>query len=306
LKFSNKKLKYLKDTKGLFILSFPAMLYFLIFSYLPMMGIIIAFKNYNFSKGILGSDWSGFTNFKFFFTSQDAFRITRNTIGLNFLFIIIGMPVSIILALLLFDLSKRAVKVFQTILFFPYFLSWVVVGFVTYILLNPSFGVMNSLLKSFHLQVIDWYANPKLWPFILVFVYIWKNAGYFAIIFYTGLLGIDSTYYEAAAIDGATKLQMIMKITIPLLVPLITMITLLQIGKIMYSDFGLFYFIPRDTGTLYSSVDVIDTYVFRSLRVVGDIGMASAAGLYQSIVGCVLVLVSNKVVKKFSEDNALF
>jgi putative aldouronate transport system permease protein len=207
---------------------------------------------------------------------------------------------------LLFELSKKAVKVFQTILFFPYFISWVVVGYVTYILLNPSYGVINSILKTLHFAPINWYLTPKLWPFILVLVFLWKNVGYFVIIFYTGLLGIDSSYYEAAAIDGATKFQQTIKITIPLLAPLIIMIMLLQIGKIMYADFGLFYFIPRDIGSLYSAVDVIDTYVFRSLRVTGDIGMASAAGLYQSVVGCILVFLSNKIVKKYSEENALF
>jgi putative aldouronate transport system permease protein len=288
------------------LISLPAILVVLIFYYLPMFGIVIAFKDINYAKGIWGSDWAGFNNFKFFFNSQDAWRITRNTLLLNGCFIVVGIFCSVIIGLLMAELSRRLVRVFQTILFFPYFLSWVVVGFISFILLNPSYGVINKGLEFFHMTSVDWYSKPGYWPVILTLTYLWKNVGYTAIIFFTGLISIDASYYEAAAIDGASRFQQIMKISIPLIVPLITLLVILNVGRIFYSDFGLFYFIPQNAGTLYSTTDVIDTYVFRSLRVVGDLGMASAAGLYQSVVGLILVVVTNFIVRKSNKENALF
>jgi putative aldouronate transport system permease protein len=301
-----KEWKLFKKNSELFLIGLPAMLAFFLVAYLPMFGLIIAFKKYSYDLGIFKSPWAGFENFKFFFTSQDAFRVTRNTILLNGAFIIIGLTFAVLLAIMLNEVSKRAVKTYQTILFFPYFLSWVVVGYLTYGLLNKNLGVLNSLLKLVHIAPVDWYAEPAYWPAIIILTYLWKNAGYLAIIFYTGILGIDTTYYEAASIDGASKLDQIRHITIPSIMPLIILMVMLNIGKIFYSDFGLFYFIPRDIGTLYPTTDVIDTYVYRSLRAVGDLGMASAAGFYQSIVGFVLVLASNMIIKKVSPENAVF
>lgn len=300
------EVKYLKLNKELLFLGLPGILLIFIFAYLPMIGIVIAFKDFNYAKGLWGSDWVGFKNFEFFFTSQDAFRVTRNTLLLNIDFIIIGLISSVAFALMLYELSRRATKVYQTVMFFPYFLSWVVVGYIVFALLNMELGGVNTLLKELGFEPIQWYAKPKYWPVILTLAYLWKNVGYYSIIFYTGLMGLDSSYYEAAAIDGASKLQQIRKITIPLLMPLIIMMVLLQIGRIFYADFGMFYFLPKDSGVLYPVTDVIDTYVFRSLRVVGDLGMASAAGLYQSVVGFILVMVSNKIVKKINEENAIF
>jgi ABC-type polysaccharide transport system, permease component len=271
-----------------------------------MFGLIIAFKKIDYSKGIFGGDWVGLDNFKFFFESMYAFRVTRNTILLNFLFIIIGTLCAIVFALLLYELSRRQVKTFQTILFIPYFLSWVVVGYVSFAMLNPSYGVINQFLNAIGMQPIEWYSEPKFWPWILLFSYLWKNIGYTSIIYYTGLMSIEPSYYEAAAIDGASKIKQMTYVSIPLLIPLIAILTLLNIGRIFYSDFGLFYFIPRDSGMLYSAVDVIDTYVYRALRVTGDIGMASAVGLFQSVVGFVMVMVSNKIVKVIDEDSAIF
>ncbi|MBJ6361407.1 ABC transporter permease [Paenibacillus sp. GCM10012307] len=292
--------------KSLFLLSLPAMIIVFVFYYLPMFGIVIAFKDINYAKGIWGSDWAGLNNFKFFFQSQDAWRITRNTLLLNGLFIFIGIFCSVIIGLLLAELGRKWVRIFQTVLFFPYFLSWVVVGFVTYILLNPTYGVIDKALELMNLTPVDWYSKPGYWPVILTLTYLWKNVGYTAIIFFTGLIAIDPTYYEAASIDGASRFQQIRKISIPLIVPLITLLVILNIGRIFYSDFGLFYFIPRDSGMLYPVTDVIDTYVFRALRVTGDIGMASAASLYQAVVGLVLVLTTNLIVRKFNKENALF
>jgi putative aldouronate transport system permease protein len=301
-----KESKHFWKARSLFLIGLPAIIVVFIFYYLPMYGIVIAFKDINYAKGIWGSDWVGLHNFKFFFNSQDALRITRNTLLLNGLFIVVGMSCALVIGLLLAELGRRWVKLFQTILFFPYFLSWVVVGFVSYILLNPSFGVINKVLEQFHVAPIDWYSKPGYWPLILTLAYLWKNVGYTAIIFFTGLLSIDNSYYEAASIDGASRLQQIRKISIPLIMPLITMLFMLNVGRIFYSDFGLFYFVPRDAGMLYPTTDVVDTYVFRSLRVVGDLGMASAASLYQAVVGLILVVSTNLLVRKFSKDHALF
>lgn len=301
-----KESKHFWKARSLFGIGLPAIIVVFIFYYLPMYGIVIAFKDINYAKGIWGSDWVGLHNFKFFFNSQDALRITRNTLLLNGLFIVVGISCALVIGLMLAELGRRWVKLFQTILFFPYFLSWVVVGFVSYILLNPSFGVINKTLEQFHLTPIDWYSKPGYWPIILTLTYLWKNVGYTAIIFFTGLLSIDNSYYEAASIDGASRLQQIRKISIPLILPLITMLFMLNVGRIFYSDFGLFYFVPRDAGMLYATTDVVDTYVFRSLRVVGDLGMASAASLYQAVVGLILVVTTNLLVRKFNKENAMF
>lgn len=303
---TKREIKFFKKNKELFLLTLPGSLFVLVFAYTPMAGLILAFKNFNPSKGIWGSDWVGFDNFKFFFTSQDAFRVTRNTILLNASFIILGLIFSIILALMLQEVSGKARRLYQTVMFFPYFLSWVVISFVLFALLNMDLGVFNNILKSLGFDAVQWYAEPKYWVGILIFSYLWKNLGYYSIIYYTGLIGIDPSYYESAEIDGASKLRQIKDISLPLLTPMIVLMTLLQIGQIFHADFGLFYFLPRNIGALYPVVDVIDTYVYRSLRVVGDTGMAAAVGFYQSIVGFVLVLLSNFVIKKINGENAIF
>ncbi|MBP1965351.1 ABC transporter permease [Paenibacillus aceris] len=296
----------IKRHKGLIGLAVPGLLFVIVFQYLPMFGLVLAFKDFNFGKGIWGSDWVGLNNFKFFFTSDAALQVTRNTILLNLGFIFITNVVSISFALMLFELSRKAVKLYQTTLFFPYFLSWVVVSYVTYALLNPQLGVINNVLRQFGFTDINWYMEAKYWPIILSLAYLWKNVGYSTLIFYTGLMGIDKSYYEAAAIDGASKWQQVRNISLPLTMPLIILITLLQVGKIFYSDFGMFYFLTADSGALYATTDVIDTYVYRALRVSGDIGMATAIGLYQSLVGFVLVITVNFIVRKVNKENAIF
>ncbi len=301
-----KEMKEFKKNKDLFLIGLPGMLALFIVCYLPMFGLIIAFKKFNFEDGILGSPWAGLDNFKFFFTSQDAFRVTRNTLLLNGSFIILSFAGAVVIALMLNELGKRSVKIFQTVLFVPYFISWIVVGYLVYGFLSFDFGVINSILRTFNIAPVDWYSDPKYWPVILIISYLWKNVGYLTIIFYTGMLGIDASYYEAASIDGATKFQQARAITIPLIKPLVILMLILSIGKIFYSDFGLFFFVPREVGALLPTTDVIDTYVYRSLRVVGDLGMASAAGFYQSIVGFLLVLGSNLFIRKVSKENAVF
>lgn len=302
-----RKLFNFKSNFELLILSIPAVILLIAFNYIPMFGIIVAFKDYRYDKGFWGSEWAGLKNFDFFFTSQDAWRVTRNTLGLNALFIIVGISVSIAFAIMLNEITKRIfVKFYQTTMFFPYFLSWVVVSYMLFAFLNEKYGMLSSLLRDIGIETPSWYTEPAYWPAILVLAYIWKNVGYYSIIFYAGIMGIENEYYEAAAIDGATKTQMIRKITIPLLTPLITVITLLQIGRIFYADFGMFYFLPQDIGMLYPVTDVLDTYVYRALRKTGEIGMASAAGFYQAVVGLLLVSATNYLVRKFNKENALF
>lgn len=290
----------------LLILAAPGLIFLLAFYYVPLFGLVLPFKRMDYSKGIWGSDWIGVKNFEFFFKSQDAFRITKNTLFLNFLFITITLLVAIVLALLLFELSRRKVKVYQTAMFMPYFISWVVASYILYALLSPQLGVLPNMLRNMGMEVPNFYNTPKYWPFILTVSYVWKNAGYMTLLFYAALMGIDSTQFEAAAIDGANKTQITFRISIPFIMPVIILITILQIGKIFYADFGMFYFLTRDSGTLYVATDVIDTYVYRALRVTGDIGMASAAGLYQSLVGFLLVLFSNLVVRRIDRDSAIF
>lgn len=297
---------YLKHNYEILLLTMPGLLFLIIFSYIPMFGLLIAFKDFEYSKGIFGSKWVWFDNFKFFFNSQDAFRITRNTILYNVGFIIIGTVFAVALALILNELGRKSVKIFQTVFLMPYFLSWVIISFILYAFLNPDLGIINRIITAMGGEQIIWYSESKYWPAILVLSNLWKNVGYSSIIYYTGLIGIECTYYEAAEIDGASKLQQIFKISIPMLRPLIILLALLAIGKIFNSDFGLFYFIPMDSGILYEATDVIDTYVYRALKTIGDIGMSSAAGFYQSVVGFVLVLLSNKLVKKIDENSSIF
>jgi putative aldouronate transport system permease protein len=291
----------------LILMSLPVILHVFIFCYLPMFGIIIAFKNFRYDKGIFGSDWVGFDNFKFFFSSPDAFTITRNTILLNILFMAVGTLISVTFALMLNEVKRRAaVKIYQTATFFPYFLSWIVVGFMLFSILNAEHGILNQLLLKVGLQPVDWYTSPQYWPLILLISTVWKGTGVGCVIYYATLMGIDREYYEAAEIDGATKVQMVFKISIPFLIPIITITSLLSIGGIIRADFGLFFFLPRDIGMLYPTTDVIDTYVFRALRRFGDAGMASSVGLFQSLVGFLLVVFSNFTVRKFEKENALF
>lgn len=295
-----------KKNLSLLSLALPAILSIFVFAYLPMFGLFISFKDINYSKGVFGSDWCGIRNFKFFFQSQDAWRVTRNTLLYNLAFILLGLGLAVVLAMVLYDLTSRQVKVFQTVLFMPYFLSWVIIGFVAYILLNPSAGVLNQILGLFGKESVNWYNAPGTWPFILVFFYLWKIIGYNAIIFYTGLMGIDESLYEAARIDGASRFQQKRCITLPLLKNLIIIMVVLAVGKIMFADFGLFYYIPKNTGSLYEVTDVIDTYVYRALRVVGDVGMSAAVSFYQSIVGFLLVFGTNFAIRKISPEDALF
>jgi len=298
--------KRFRRNRELFVLSLPMLGFKFIFSYLPLLGLVIAFKKFNYAKGIWGSDWIGFANFRFFFASNNAFRVTRNTILYNMSFIVLTTTIAVGLAILMNELARRWLKVYQTALFLPYFLSWVVVSYVTLALLDREHGFLNQLLASFDLKEMDWYRSPRVWPFIIVLVQLWKTVGFSTLIYFAGIIGIDPSYYEAARIDGASKWQTIRNITIPLLTPLIVILFIVAVGNVFRADFGLFYFVPNDVSFLYPTTDVIDTYVYRSLRVVGDLGMSSAVGLYQSVVGFVLVVAANAAIKRINADNSLW
>lgn len=302
-----QNIKKLKRYIPLYLMLIPGAVYLMINNYAPMAGIVVAFKNYNYQKGIFGSDWNGIKNFTFLFKTKDAWTITRNTICYNLVFIILGTIAAITVAILLSELKNtRAKKTYQTIILLPFLVSIVVVSYIVYGFLSTEYGLVNHLLQKLGSDKISWYSTEKYWPVILVMVHAWKNIGYNTILYYATLMGIDTSYYEAAVVDGATRWQRICYITLPSLIPTISILTLMSISKIFYSDFGLFYQVPMNSGPLIDVTNTIDTYVYRGLMETSNIGMSAAAGVYQSIVGFILVITANKLVSKFDEDSALF
>lgn len=299
--------KRLKRYFPLYLMMIPGFAYLIINNYVPMAGLVIAFKNVNFTKGIWASDWVGFKNFEFLFTTKDAWIITRNTVLYNLAFIVIGTSFAILVAILICDMrNKKFTKLAQNIIILPSLISMVVAAVLAYAVLSTESGVLNKLLESMHMDGVNWYSTPGAWPVIILIVYLWKNAGFQCILFIASIIGISSDYFEAARIDGASKWQQIRYITLPLIRPTIIMVVILALGKIFYSDFGLFYQVTRDSGAIYATTNTIDTYVFRGLTKLGNIGMSSAAGFYQSIVGFVLVLFSNLAIRKYNKESALF
>ncbi|MBP3962608.1 ABC transporter permease [Paenibacillus lignilyticus] len=303
----NKSLwRQLVQNFELFTLSLPGVLFLFIFAYIPMFGIIIAFKNYRFDKGILGSEWIGFKNFEFLFASDTAWRITRNTILYSSGYMLIGTFTALLLAIFMNELTKKWIKVHQTIIFLPHFVSWVVAGYLVIAFLDHNAGFLNQMLESIGWRPHKWYFESAPWPYILNLANLWKGIGFGTLIYYAGIVGINPEYYEAARIDGASRTQMAVKITLPMLSSLITILLILSIGNMFRGDFGLHYFIPNDSKFALPTTDIIDTYVVRALRSLGDIGMSSAAGVYQSVVGFILVVLANWIVRRINKDNSLF
>jgi putative aldouronate transport system permease protein len=305
---TKSKKRNARSNFALFLIALPGIAYLIINNYIPMFGIFLAFKNYSYVKGIFGSDWCGFSNFEFLFKTKDAWIMTRNTILYNVAFIILGTIMAIFVAILMCELGERMrVKFFQAALLLPNLLSWVVIGFIAYAFLNADTGFINkTILAGLGIDPVTWYSKAEAWPPILIIVNLWKNTGYQSIVYMAAISGIDKSIYEAAAIDGASKVKQIFKITLPMLKPTVTILTLMSIGRIFYSDFGLFYQVPQNSGALYSTTQTIDTYVYRGLMELNNVGMSSAAGLYQSLVGFILVLIANAIVRKFDSENALF
>lgn len=292
----------------LLLMALPGIAYLFINNYLPMFGVVIAFKNINYAKGILGSDWVGMDNFRYLFQTQDAWIITRNTILYNGAFILLSMVLAVTVAILLNEVRKRLFsRLYQSVILLPYLISMVIIAYLVLAMLNEENGFVNHyILPIFGIDSIAWYSEAKYWPYILTTVHLWKSVGYLCIIYLAAIVGLDQSYYEAAMIDGASKWRQIRSITVPMIMPTIIIMLLLDVGRIFYSDFGLFYQVPLNSGPLQTTTDVIDTYVYRGLMTFGDIGMSSAAGLYQSAVGFILVLFTNYIVRRKNRELALF
>ncbi len=303
-----KKSYYIKKYLPFYWMALPGFLYLFINNYIPMAGLVVAFKKFSAKKGIWNSEWAGFKNFKFLFQTSDAWLITRNTLLYNLAFIAIGTTLSVTIAILLSEISKKRMqKFYQSVILLPHLISWVIISYLTFAFLSVESGfINNTILKAFGAEGISWYNEPKYWPVIILIAFLWQGTGYTCIVYFASVIGFDRGYYEAADLEGATSWQKIKWITLPLLKPTIVTMVMLAVGRIFYSDFGLFYQVPMNSGSLYSTTIVIDTYVYRGLFEQGNIGMSAAAGLYQSLVGFVVVLTANLLVRKFDKNNALF
>lgn len=292
----------------LYCMMIPGLAYLVINNYLPMIGLVVAFKNYNYRGGIFGSPWCGADNFVYLFKTDSAYLITRNTLLFNLSFIALTTLVAVTMAILLNEInSKRYIKGYQTTILMPYLISMIIASYIVFALLSSDNGLFNkSILPAFGIEPIRWYSEPRYWPAILIITYLWKNFGFYTVIYYASVIAIDTDYYEAATLDGASKMRQIVSITLPIIRPVIISMVLLSIGRIFYSDFGLFYQVPRDSGALYSVTNTIDTYVYRALINLGDVGMSSAACVYQSIVGLLMVVGANALVRKVDPESAMF
>lgn len=308
-----KRKRWSRDDTELTLLGLPATVWFVVFCYLPMFGLIIAFKNFKLSPGqgflysLFHSDWAGFDNFKFFLTSNTFGLLLRNTILYNLVFIIINLVLPVALAIIINQLySKFASKCYQTMMFLPYFMSWVVVSYFVYAFLNPDKGLANSIIMGLGGEKVMWYSAPQYWPFILVFMSTWKSMGYNMVVYLASITGIDGSLYEAAILDGATKWQQAKYITLPSIKPMIIIMFILNIGKIFYSDFGLFWQVTqRVPASLYNTVSTFDTFIYQSLQSQISIGQTASAGLFQAVCCCVTILITNFIVSKLDEDSAI-
>ena len=307
-----RKSSFNSEDVELALLGLPVVVWFILFSYLPMFGILIAFKRYrpgdgNFITNLLNSDWMGLDNFRFLFQTPDAAIVFRNTLLYNAVFIITGIFISVSLAIMMSLMhSKKTAKVTQTMIFLPHFLSWVVVGYFVFSFLSADKGLINQMLKSVGLPSIQWYLESQYWPYILVFINLWKGVGYSMVVYLASIAGIDVSLYEAASIDGATKWRQVWHITLPMLKPIITILFILSVGRIFMSDFGLFYIVPKQSGPLFNVTQTIDVYVYNALMQRNNLGFAAAANLTQSVAGFITIVSANWIVKKLSPEHAFF
>ena len=303
--------RFSKAKKTLMLLSMvaPGAIWLLLLRYLPMGGIILAFKNYKiypkdptFLNNLIHSKWVGLDNFKFLFTTGDSWVMIRNTLAYNIVFIILGVIIPVAFAVMMSELSKKFVaKTYQTLMFFPYFLSWVVVSYFLNAFIDAQYGLIPMAQRAAGETAVSWYTTPGPWPYIIVFANLWKNVGYSTVLYLAAI-----TQYEAAAIDGASKWQQILHVTLPNLRTMIAILFILNVGKIFNADFGLFWNVPMQNGALFSVTQVIDTYIYRVLMNTGNIGQSTAAGLLQNIVGFICIIGANAVVKKIDSDSTLF
>lgn len=288
-------------------MALPGIAYLICNNFMPLYGMLLAFKKLDVRKGIFGSDWVGLQNFEFLFSSNTAFKIIRNTIGYNLVFLIVGTCIAVALAILLNEIRLKGFqKFYQSMLLIPYLISLVLASYLAYAFLAQDVGLINGVLNFFGLPDVAWYTSKQYWPVILFVVYIWKNVGYMLIIYYSSIVSISADYFEAATIDGATKWQQIRFITLPLIKSTVVTMTILMLGRIANSDFGLFYQIPRNSGALYDTTQTIDVYVYNALMNNNDFGMSAAAAVFQSVVGFIFIMAANGVVRKISKRDALF
>ena len=310
MELTKKKQKWFKkEDIPLHLMALPTVIWLIIFCYLPIFGLIMAFQDLNITTGILGSRFVGLKNFEFLFTSTDAWIITRNTVCYNLVFIILNMVLAVTMSLLLSEVHSRFyAKTLQTIYMLPYFLSWAVVMIVVSAFIHYDYGMVKKLMVNLGLvdKGVDFYQQRGLWPYLLVFINAWKGVGYQTVLYLAVISGISHEYYEAAVLDGATKLQQAWYITIPHLRLVIGISIILAMGNIFRGDFGLFYVVTKDSGRIYPVTDVIDTYIYRALTRLSNVGMATAAGFYQSVVGFALILTVNAIVNKIDPDSAMF
>ena len=300
--------KEMRVNRLMYLMSLPGIIYLVLFCYLPMVFIVVAFKEFNVRDGLLGSPWVGLKNFEFFFSgASKVWQTTFNTLLLNLMFIFTDLIIQIGIALLFNEIrNKRFKKVAQSTMFFPYFLSWVVIGAIIYNLFSNDFGAINGILRSMGFQGISWFNHPEYWRAILLGSHIWKWSGYGSLIYMSAIAGFDSSIYEAASVDGANRFQAITRLTIPMLKPTATILVLFAVGRIFFGDFGMVYGVVRDVGTLLQTTEVIDTYVYRSMRQTGDFSLSAAIGIWQSALGIIVIMISNKLSKKYNEGNSLF
>ena len=300
-----KRAEERKRTLPLYLMMLPGLVYLIANNYLPMFGILIAFKKVNFSVGLLKSEWVGLSNFEYLFKTKDAFVMIRNTVLYNLAWIILGLVIAVFIAICMAEISSRkAAKVIQPVICFPSMVSAVILSFIVYAFLSETYGFLNTTLFKGH--PVAWYHTAKYWPIILTIVHFWQNAGQSSIIYMASIGGIDKGLYESARLDGAGKWSQIWNITLPMLKPMIILMLLMSIGRIFNSDFGLFYQVPLGNGLLSSTTQTIDTYVYRALLELNNISMSSAASVFQAVIGFVLVLASNLLVSVVEPDNALF
>jgi putative aldouronate transport system permease protein len=306
-KMSHPDKKNFAGIMPLYLMMIPGLTYLLINNYLPMVGLVVAFKRINYRLGIFKSPWVGLGNFSYLFKTNDALLVFRNTVLYNLTFIVLGTVLAIFTAIILGQIKTKILRIYQTSILIPFLLSTAVIAYLAYAFLSSDSGFINkSILKFLGFNAVSWYSMPKYWPFILTAIYLWKSFGYSSILYYATLIGIDDAFYEAAVIDGASTWQQIRYITLPFLRSTIITLIVIHLGRMFYSDFGLFYMIPMNNGLLFNVTNTIDTYVYRSLLELNDIGRSAAAGFLQSILGFILVLGANALTRKLDNDNALF
>lgn len=314
VKLKKKRRRFTWDDFELTLLSLPTVIWFIAFCYIPLFGIVFAFKNYKYKPGksfiyslFVHSKWVGFKNFNFLFRSPDIANIFRNTICYNVVFLLIGVTVPVTLAIMITQLrSRRLAKVCQTAVFLPHFLSWVVISYFVYAFLSTDKGLINSIIQSMGGQPILWYQDKAYWPFLLVFINTWKTFGYSMVVYMATITGIDQSLYESAVIDGATKWQQVKGITLPLLRPVISIMFIMNVGHIFSTDFGLFFQVTRDSNSIIDVTQTLDVYVYKALMQSNNYNYSSAVSLLQNTLGCVLLLIANRVVKFIDPESGLF